>query len=272
MIMGCILKQGGGLYSRLSVGAVLLAAGQGSRMGNQPKALLNLQGVPLINRHLIALSGAGVDEVIVVTGFYHDRVEPSVEQFPVQIMRNPTPENGQPSSVRIGIEAIGTKYDAVIMMLCDQPLVNAEDITSLIAAFKKRLNGEILIPRFEGQRGNPIIFSRIAVEQMLANDKNMYCRKFIDQNPNLVSYIDVQNDHFTVDIDTIEDIENFNQKTGWSLTLPKGTLPAATLPEMALNADSHCIPSQHDAYADSSHHQANAEPAYLALRRKLTPH
>ena len=115
-------------------------------------------------------------------------------------------------------------------------------------------------------------WKNVAVEQMLANDKNMYCRKFIDQNPNLVSYIDVQNDHFTVDIDTIEDIENFNQKTGWSLTLPKGTLPAATLPEMALNADSHCIPSQHDAQADSSHHQANAEPAYLALRRKLTPH
>jgi CTP:molybdopterin cytidylyltransferase MocA len=272
MIMGCILKQGGGLYSRVSIGAVLLAAGQGSRMGNQPKALLNLQGVPLINRHMIALSGAGVDEVVVVTGFYHDQVEPSVEQFPVQIIRNLTPENGQPSSVRLGIETIGTKYDAVIMMLCDQPLVNAEDITSLISAFKKRLKGEILIPRFEGQRGNPIIFSRVAIERMLANDKNMYCRKFIDQNPNLITYFDVQNDHFTVDIDTIDDIDNFNQTTGWSLTLPKDTLPHATLPEMVLTTDSIIAQNQHDVQADGSHHQTIAEPAYLALRRKLTPH
>jgi len=254
--MGCILKQGGGLYSRMRVGAVLLAAGQGSRMGNQPKALLNFQGVPLINRHLIALSGAGVDEVIVVTGFYHDRVEQLVEKFPVQIIRNLTPENGQPSSVRLGIEAIGNKYDAVIMMLCDQPLINAEDIINLIAAFKKRLVGEVLIPMVQGQRGNPIIFSSVVIEQMLADDKNMYCRKFIDQNPELVRYFETTNDHFMVDIDTLEDIENFNQKTGWSLKLPEEILPSDML----------------NNQSEDVAHQTTAEPAYMALRRKLSTH
>ncbi|MEY4730933.1 MAG: hypothetical protein RL020_2091, partial [Pseudomonadota bacterium] len=49
--MGCLLKQGGGLYQRLRVGAVLLAAGEGSRLGGVAKPLLSLQGVPLINRH-----------------------------------------------------------------------------------------------------------------------------------------------------------------------------------------------------------------------------
>ena len=66
--MGCILKGGGGLYSRVVVGAVLLAAGSGSRIGHRPKSLLELGGVPLIRRQLIALSGAGVDEVVVVLG------------------------------------------------------------------------------------------------------------------------------------------------------------------------------------------------------------
>ncbi len=252
--MGCILKQGGGLYSRMRVGAVLLAAGQGSRMGNQPKALLNFQGVPLINRHLIALSGAGVDEVIVVTGYYHDRIEPLVEQFPVQIIRNLTPEDGQPSSVRLGIEAIGNKYDAVIMMLCDQPLVNAEDITSLIAAFKKRLKGEVLIPMVQGQRGNPIIFSGSVIERMIADDKNMYCRKFIDQNPGLVDYFETTNDHYIVDIDTLEDIEKFNQKTGLSLSVPVDTT----------------IVNAQVVSNESTTHSSHSEPAYLALRRKLS--
>jgi choline kinase len=67
--MGCLLKQGGGLYPRLRIGAVLLAAGEGRRMGGVAKPLIRLQGVPLISRQLVALSGAGVDEVVVVTGY-----------------------------------------------------------------------------------------------------------------------------------------------------------------------------------------------------------
>ena len=56
--MGCIYKANG-LYSRMSVGAVLLAAGSASRMGGRPKCLLELGGVPLVMRQLIALSGGG---------------------------------------------------------------------------------------------------------------------------------------------------------------------------------------------------------------------
>ena len=97
--MGCLLKQGGGLYERLRVGAVVLAAGEGSRMGSLPKCMLRLQGVPLINRHLIALSGGGIDEVVVVTGYHHAEVEPAVEAFPVTIVRNPA---------RSGSAVIGT--------------------------------------------------------------------------------------------------------------------------------------------------------------------
>ena len=112
--MGCILKQGGGLYARLRVGAVLLAAGEGSRMGGVPKCLLSLQGVPLINRHLIALSGGGIDEVVVVTGYHHAEIEPAVETFPVTIVRNPHPEAGQQSSVRLGLEALGADRKSTV--------------------------------------------------------------------------------------------------------------------------------------------------------------
>ena len=72
--MGCLLKQGGGLYARLRVGAVLLAAGEGLRMGGVAKPLITLQGVPLINRQLIALSGAGVDEVRAAWGVKTEKI------------------------------------------------------------------------------------------------------------------------------------------------------------------------------------------------------
>ena len=99
--MGCLLKANG-LYSRTTVGAVLLAAGAGSRLGGRPKALLELGGVPLVMRQLVALSGAGVDEVVVVLGHHADAIEAAVNQFPITITRNPAPDDGQASSVRIG--------------------------------------------------------------------------------------------------------------------------------------------------------------------------
>jgi molybdenum cofactor cytidylyltransferase len=132
--MGCILKGGGGLYSRVVVGAVLLAAGQGSRIGNRPKCLLELGGVPLIRRQLIALSGAGVDEVVVVLGHYADEIEPLLQDFPVTIVRNDAPQLGQISSLRLGLASLTGKLDAVAVALADQPLINAQDITALIAA------------------------------------------------------------------------------------------------------------------------------------------
>jgi CTP:molybdopterin cytidylyltransferase MocA len=236
------MKQGGGLYSRVRVGAILLAAGQGSRMGGVPKALIELQGVPLINRQLIALSGAGVDEVVVVTGHHHALVEPLVEQFPVRIARNLNPETGQASSVRLGLEALGANFDAVIMALCDQPLINAVDIAQLIAAFKKRKSGEIILPMVDGNRGNPIVIGRIALDQMLESGTNMVCRKFMDQHPEMVELFHSDNEHFTMDVDSLEDLEKFEEKTGWHLQLPN-------LSDKAKQR----LP--------------NTEPAYMALQR-----
>jgi CTP:molybdopterin cytidylyltransferase MocA len=218
--MGCILKQGGGLYSRVRIGAILLAAGEGKRMGGIPKALIGLGGVPIINRQLIALSGAGVDEVVVVTGHYHTAVEPLVEQFPVRIIRNLNPSNGQGSSVRLGLEALGGSFDAVIMVLCDQPLINANDITQLIAAFKKRKFGEFILPTVKGQRGNPIVMSGKALNQILDSGQNMICRKFMDTHPELVEQLETENEHFIMDVDSLEDVDSFEKKTGWRLTLP----------------------------------------------------
>ena len=219
--MGCLLKQGGGLYSRCRVGAVLLAAGEGSRLGKVPKCLLSLQGVPLINRHLIALSSAGVDEVVVVTGYYHAAVEPTIETFPVTVARNPSPEDGQQSSVRLGLEMLANQLDMVLIMLADQPLLTGEDLTELISAFKKRPpETSIVYPEVQGQRGNPVIFSGELIAKLLASGKNIACRKYIDDHPELVHKHMTDNDHFVLDIDTLEDIKAFEKRTGWALTLP----------------------------------------------------
>ena len=219
--MGCILKGGGGLYSRVAVGAVLLAAGAGSRLGHKPKSLLELGGVPLIRRQLIALSGAGVDEVVVVLGHHAELIEPVVQTFPVTVVRNPNPDEGQVSSQRIGLAALTGKLDAVIVALADQPLLNAQDITALIGAYKKRPEGtEVVFPQVAGERGNPVIFSNDVREQILAGEVNVGCRQWQAAHADAVFPFVTDNRRYKVDIDTVEDLERFARDTGHQLRWP----------------------------------------------------
>jgi CTP:molybdopterin cytidylyltransferase MocA len=218
--MGCLLKQGGGLYARLRVGAVLLAAGTGSRMGGVAKSLIRLQGVPLINRQLIALSGAGVDEVVVVTGFARDAVEASISTFPVTLAYNADYALGQQSSVRVGLQALRGNFDAVLVVLADQPLLGAADLTELIAAFKKRPSGHVVVPVVDGQRGNPIVMDEVALADILASDTNLACRHLVERQPELVHVHTSTNTRFVTDLDTLADLEALAQRTGWRLDLP----------------------------------------------------
>lgn len=226
--MGCILKGGGGLYSRLVVGAVVLAAGAGSRLGGRPKCLLELGGVPLIRRTLIALSGAGVDEVVVVLGHHAELIEPVVAPFPVTLVRNPDPDAGQVSSQRLGLAALGGKLDAVLVALADQPLLNAQDITALIGAYKKRADGvSVVFPQVGGEPGNPVIFSAEVREQILAGDAHVGCRQWRGAHPDAVAPFVTDNRRYKVDIDTPEDLERFERETGHALRWPAGlALPA----------------------------------------------
>jgi len=219
--MGCILKGGGGLYGRLVVGAVVLAAGAGSRLGGRPKCLLELGGVPLIRRTLIALSGAGVDEVVVVLGHHAEAIEPVVAPFPVTLVRNPDPDAGQVSSQRIGLAALTGKLDAVIVALADQPLVNAQDITALIGAYKKRPEGtSVVFPQVGGEPGNPVIFSTEVRDRILAGDAHVGCRQWRQAHPDAVAPFVTDNRRYKVDVDTPEDLERFERETGHALRWP----------------------------------------------------
>ena len=206
----------------MRIGAVLLAAGQGSRIGGSPKALLQLQGLSFLEHHLGALNAVGVSQVVVVTGFYYQSVETIAQQFPVQIVRNSAPELGQASSVRLGIEALGGEFDVIIMMLCDQPFIGRAELTLLLAEFRQlaHLKGGlssapeiILIPEVVGQRGNPTLFSGAVMRAILASAEQLSCRQYADLHPELITFLKTANAHFVIDIDTPEDLHLLTQKT-----------------------------------------------------------
>ncbi len=218
--MSCLLKKGGGLYPRLHIGAVLLAAGEGRRMGGIAKPLIRLQGVPLISRKLVALSGAGVDEVVVVTGYAGREVERQVQSFPVTVVHNPSHAEGQEGSVRLGLAALSGEFDAVFVMPADLPLISSDDLTELIGAFKKRAAGHVVVPYVNGQRGNPILLDEAALTEIRTSDTNLACRHLIDNNPELVHIHETGNTHFITDLDTPSDMKVLAERTGWRLEMP----------------------------------------------------
>ena len=219
--MACHLKGGGGLYSRLRIGAVLLAAGEGRRMGGVAKGLIRLQGVPLLRRQLIALSGAGVDEVVVVTGHAQAAVEKEVLGFTVTLAHNDAFAQGQDGSVRFGLAALNGSFDAVFIMPSDQPLIAADDLTELIGAFKKRPAGHVVVPMVDGQRGNPILLDDEARLQIMDSGANLGCRHLTERHPEFVHVHASSNARFITDLDTLDDVRALSQRTGWRLELPE---------------------------------------------------
>ena len=206
--------------ARLSVGAVLLAAGSGSRLGGRPKCLLELDGVPLIRRLLIALADAGVTDVAVVLGHHAHAIEPTLRDLPVTLARNPLPDEGQGSSLRIGLQALDGELDAVIVALADQPLVNAQDIEALIIAFTQRGEAAMVVPRVAGEPGNPVIFDAALRSVWLAGNVNATGHRWRDSNPERVRWLDTANSHYRLDIDTPDDLLRFTARTGHVLRWP----------------------------------------------------
>lgn len=220
--MGCILKGGGGLYSRLLVGAVVLAAGEGRRMGSIPKGLIEIAGIPLIKRQLIALSGAGIDELVVVTGHYNEQIEAEIAGFPITITKSNELENStQGTSLDLGLAGLTGKLDAIVVVPSDMPLLGTQDYTDLIGAYKKRPEGVRLVRPLNGNRlGNPVIFDSelIALDETV--DERPLCRRWWMENPDQCLAWKTDNDRYFIDLDTREDIRDVERRLGRELGIP----------------------------------------------------
>ena len=214
--MGCLLKQGGGLYPRLRIGAVLLAGGEGARMRGVPAALIRLQGVPLICRHLVALSGAGVDEVVVVTGHAREAVEEQVRSFNVRLAHDAGNAKERQSSIRTGLAALEGPFDAVFVLSAELPILGANDLVELIGAFKKRPAGHAVVPVVDGHAGDPMLLDAVAQEQLRAGHLAAEA----------VHRHESRNTRFITRLDTLDDLESLARRTGWRLELPE--MEAAT--------------------------------------------
>ena len=200
----------------LRLAVLLLAAGEGSRLGSIPKALLRKEGKSLLSHFCQSLKASSPIEFVVVTGFYEEAIEAELKQIrqdqglPIHSVRNLHPELGQSSSVRLGLEALKSNYEVLLVALCDQPLVGANEIGALLREFEQRdQQKEVILPMVGLQRGNPVAFSRKVIADILVTPA-MVCRPFMDQHPELVQIFATDNQAYIADVDTDVDISKFD--------------------------------------------------------------
>lgn len=187
----------------MNVGAVVLAAGAGSRFGGG-KLRATLEGRPLVRHVIDAAVTAGLDPIVVV-------VPPGdafagLDLAPARTVTNPTPQEGLSSSVRIGLRALeGEVVDAAVILPADQPRVRADVIEQLVAVADRLPGTPFVVPRYhEDAAPNPILARRSIwrLADELAGDRGF--GPVLAAHPELVGEVPV--DGANPDIDTVADL------------------------------------------------------------------
>ncbi|SHK81847.1 nucleotidyltransferase family protein [Hymenobacter psychrotolerans] len=139
---------------------ILLAAGASTRLG-QPKQLLRYQGQTLLRRAAeTAVAAAGGAPVVVVTGALHGELLPELAGLPVRVVRCAEWAAGMGASLKTGLQALeqtNEELKAVVVMLCDQPLLTPAVLRQLAAAH--HATGQPMVAaEYGGVRGVPVLF------------------------------------------------------------------------------------------------------------------
>jgi molybdenum cofactor cytidylyltransferase len=188
--------------------AVILSAGESSRMG-RPKALLPIDGVRFVAKIVAALKSTDVGNIIVVLGHHAEEMRQKIGDLPVTILVNHDYKQGQLSSLQVAIRHLessseGSPVDGILVHLVDHPYISATLVDLMIDRFyeTKKL---IVVPRFQGRRGHPVIFARALFLELLAAGTDQGAKPVVHAHRDDTLEIDTDDEGVLIDIDTPEE-------------------------------------------------------------------
>lgn len=146
---------------RSMVGAILLAAGSSTRLG-QPKQLLSWQGQSLLRHAATVALASGVSPLVVVLGSRADEIAPELDGLAVTPVINPDWEDGMGSSLQVGLRNLRetTDPEAVLVLLCDQPLVTPARLRTILQCHADAPRLAVASHYADGVLGPPCLFTR----------------------------------------------------------------------------------------------------------------
>lgn len=193
----------------MSIAGLLLAAGEGRRLG-RPKALVEFDGRPLVERGIALLVEGGCSPVQVVLGAAYDDVVKLADLTGARVLHNADWPSGMGSSLRAGLTSLSAvtepeTIDAVVVALVDQPLVTPAAVDRLRAAHES--GAVAAVATYAGQPRNPVLLARstwAAVAELASGDTG--ARAYLRSNPELVTPVPCDDVGAPDDIDTPADL------------------------------------------------------------------
>jgi molybdenum cofactor cytidylyltransferase len=191
------------------IGAVVLAAGSSSRMGGEPKQLLRLTDGTVLGRTLENLLDAKIDEIVLVLGSSAETIQQWIAESPIKHLKifvNPDYEQGMTTSLRAGLAVLGEDIDAALIVLADQPFIQTETFDRITDQYRRSL-AQIVIPMFQGSRGNPVLLDRSVFHEVMALRGDIGCRAIFGSHLDGILKVKVNDIGVLLDIDNQEDYE-----------------------------------------------------------------
>lgn len=175
----------------------------------RPKALLPIDGVRFIEKIVTSLGATKVGKILVVLGHNAEEMRREIADLPVEIVINSDYKRGQLSSLLTAIRTLETAsgspaIDGILVHLVDHPYVNPGLVDAMIDRFyeTKKL---IVVPRYQGRRGHPVIFSKLLFPELTAAPLDQGAKTVVHAHRSDTLEIDTEDAGVTIDIDTPEE-------------------------------------------------------------------
>ena len=187
--------------------AIVLAAGKSTRFGAANKLLTNVYSKPLIFHVVNEICKSEINNIYVISGSDHKKINQILNKSRVKVIKNNNYNDGINSSISFGVKNLDKKSSSVMICLADMPLLRTKDYNNILN-FEKNKGDEssIIVPFYNGIRGNPVIFGCHFYNELSLLKGDEGGKKLINKNKmNLVKFLSKSQGYF-FDVDIQSDI------------------------------------------------------------------